>query len=797
MRLLLLLILWPSLAIGQVIKVVDNTSQTPIENVIIYNTSETILVNTNRLGEVSLADFGREELLIFQHPAYQQQFFKKSDLQELNYRVELNEKIIKIDEVIISANKWEQEKREVPTKIEVITPQQVSFGNPQTTADMLQQTGQIFMQKSQLGGGSPMIRGFAANSLLIVVDGVRMNNAIFRSGNLQNIIALDAQSLEGAEIIFGPGSVIYGSDALGGVMDFHTMQPDFKINNQVLSGNGMLRYSSANQERTAHFDFNIAGKKLASLTSITLSEFDDLRTGSRRNNEFPDFGKRMQYVRVTPNGDEVVNNPEPNLQIPTGYDQLNVLQKLRYRPKNGVELAYAFHLSTSSNIPRYDRLIENDANGLPVNAEWYYGPQNWMMQQLTTTLYQPTRLFDDARITLAYQNVEESRHDRRLFNDQLRHRTENLDVLNFNADFNKQINEKQQLFYGVEAFYNYVNSGAYREDIITGERTSADTRYPSGGSTYSSVAAYSAYKWNINKNWILNAGLRYSHVWLNARALEPLAINLPFNQIDNDNGAFNGNTGLVWLPTDDFKVDLLFSTGFRSPNVDDVGKVFEFAEDEIVIPNDNLSPEYIYNSELSMRKKFANWLQVDFTLFYAHLTDAIVRREVQFNGQDSLLIDGSWKNLQANVNAGAAFVTGISTFIKGKLTPQLSFDASLTYTDGKDLEENEPLRHVAPLFGQVSISYKIKKFETEAFMQYNGAISAANLPPSERAKTQLYTTDGALAWQTYNWRMAYHFSPSISLNASVENLLDLHYRPYSSGISAAGRNFVVSLSAHF
>ena len=797
MRLLLLLILWPSLAIGQVIKVVDNTSQTPIENVIIYNTSETILVNTNRLGEVSLADFGREELLIFQHPAYQQQFFKKSDLQELNYRVELNEKIIKIDEVIISANKWEQEKREVPTKIEVITPQQVSFGNPQTTADMLQQTGQIFMQKSQLGGGSPMIRGFAANSLLIVVDGVRMNNAIFRSGNLQNIIALDAQSLEGAEIIFGPGSVIYGSDALGGVMDFHTMQPDFKINNQVLSGNGMLRYSSANQERTAHFDFNIAGKKLASLTSITLSEFDDLRTGSRRNNEFPDFGKRMQYVRVTPNGDEVVNNPEPNLQIPTGYDQLNVLQKLRYRPKNGVELAYAFHLSTSSNIPRYDRLIENDANGLPVNAEWYYGPQNWMMQQLTTTLYQPTRLFDDARITLAYQNVEESRHDRRLFNDQLRHRTENLDVLNFNADFNKQINEKQQLFYGVEAFYNYVNSGAYREDIITGERTSADTRYPSGGSTYSSVAAYSAYKWNINKNWILNAGLRYSHVWLNARALEPLAINLPFNQIDNDNGAFNGNAGLVWLPTDDFKVDLLFSTGFRSPNVDDVGKVFEFAEDEIVIPNDNLSPEYIYNSELSMRKKFANWLQVDFTLFYAHLTDAIVRREVQFNGQDSLLIDGSWKNLQANVNAGAAFVTGISTFIKGKLTPQLSFDASLTYTDGKDLEENEPLRHVAPLFGQVSISYKIKKFETEAFMQYNGAISAANLPPSERAKTQLYTTDGALAWQTYNWRMAYHFSPSISLNASVENLLDLHYRPYSSGISAAGRNFVVSLSTHF
>lgn len=797
MRFLLLLILWPSLAIGQVIKVLDKTSQIPVENVAIYNTKESVLVNTNRLGEASLADFGLQELLIFRHPAYQQQILNKNDLQKLNYRIELSEKIIKIDEVIISANKWEQEEREVPTKIKVITPRQVSFGNPQTTADMLQQTGQIFMQKSQLGGGSPMIRGFAANSLLIVVDGVRMNNAIFRSGNLQNIIALDAQSMEGAEIIFGPGSVIYGSDALGGVMDFHTLQPNFKINNQVLSGNGMLRYSSANNERTAHVDFNLAGKNLASLTSLTFSNFDDLRTGSRRDAEFPDFGKRMQYVRVTPSGDEIVNNQEPNLQIPTGYDQFNLLQKIRYRPKNGVELAYAFHLSTSSNIPRYDRLIEKDAMGLPVNAEWYYGPQNWMMHQLTTTFYQPNRFFDDARVLLAYQSVEESRHDRKLYNDRLRHRTEKLDVFNFNMDFNKKLDEKQQLFYGVEAFYNYVNSSAYRENIVTGERTPTDTRYPSGGSTYSSMAAYSSYKWNINKKWIMNAGLRYSHVWLNAEALEPLDINLPFNELDSDNGSFNGNAGLVWLPTDDFKLDLLFSTGFRSPNVDDVGKVFEFTEDEIVIPNANLSPEYIYNSELSMRKKFAEWLQVDLTLFYAHLTDAIVRREVQFNGQDSLLIDGSWKNLQANLNAGAAFIRGISTFVKGKLTPHLVFGASLTYTDGKDLEKNEPLRHVAPMFGQVSLSYKIKKFETQAFMQYNGAITAANLPPSESVKTHLYTANGALAWQTYNWRMAYHFSPSISVNASVENLLDVHYRPYSSGISAAGRNFVVSISGHF
>ena len=94
---------------------------------------------------------------------------------------------------------------------------------------MLAQTGEVFVQKSQMGGGSPVIRGFEANKVLIVVDGVRLNNAIYRSGHLQNVITLEPSELESAEIVFGPGSVIYGSDALGGVMDFHTREPRFAI----------------------------------------------------------------------------------------------------------------------------------------------------------------------------------------------------------------------------------------------------------------------------------------------------------------------------------------------------------------------------------------------------------------------------------------------------------------------------------------------------------------------------------------------------------------------------------------
>ena len=167
--------------------------------------------------------------------------------------------VLDLDEVVISFNKWEQNRKEVPNMIEKVNLRDARLRNPQTTADLLGQIGSVFIQKSQLGGGSPMIRGFATNRVLMVVDGVRMNNAIYRSGNLQNIISIDPLTLEGAEVVFGPGSLIYGSDAIGGVMDFHTITPAFAESKKLqFKGSSTLRYATANKENTFHTDFNLS-----------------------------------------------------------------------------------------------------------------------------------------------------------------------------------------------------------------------------------------------------------------------------------------------------------------------------------------------------------------------------------------------------------------------------------------------------------------------------------------------------------------------------------------------------------
>ena len=200
---------------------------------------------------------------------------------------------------MLSASNFKQNLKDIPKKILAVSQDQITINNPQTSADLLESTGQVYVQKSQLGGGSPMIRGFSTNRLLITVDGVRMNNAIFRGGNLQNVISIDPLSIDKTEVLLGAGSTIYGSDAIGGVMSFYTKKPELSYSDSLqVTANTLVRYSTANQEKTGHFDLNFGLKKWAFLTNITYTDFEDLRMGSNGPNEYlrPEYIITMKII---------------------------------------------------------------------------------------------------------------------------------------------------------------------------------------------------------------------------------------------------------------------------------------------------------------------------------------------------------------------------------------------------------------------------------------------------------------------------------------------------------------------
>lgn len=779
--------------LSQSIRVLDNENFLPIKNAVVYSIDRTKSGTTDNNGYVNISNFNIHDTIIIQHVSFKEIILPYSSIVSLNYVVRLDKKLIDLSEVVIAANKWEQNKNEVPNKINSINYKQVEIYDPQTTADMLNYSNEVFVQKSQLGGGSPMIRGFSANSVLLVVDGMRMNNAIYRSGNLHNIITLDPNIIESAEIVFGPGSIIYGSDALGGVMDFHTKRVLLSaLGGKKYTANILNRFSTANNEKAFHTDINYHGEKWGWLSSVSLNDFGDLRQGSVGLPEFD----RLHYIQRIDGVDQELVNPNPNIQKQTAYQQLNFLQKIRYRPTDNYDLNYIFYVSTSSDIPRYDRLIQTKDGHLEY-SEWYYGPQYWLYHALNTRLNKSTIVYDDAKINFAYQNIKESRYSRKFGEDYLKSQIERIHIFSLNIDFNKTIFDRTTLFYGVETLYNNVNSHAFNENILNGVEQKIASRYPDGGSDYYTLAVYSSFKSNFSNKFTLTGGLRYSLIKLNSRFKDKSFFDFPYDEININNGDINASLGLVYRNSEFSQINLNFSSGFRAPNVDDVAKVFDSSPGNVVMPNENLKPEKAYNIDLGYVFKVRELFSVDVVVFYTYLHHAMVRRDFTFNGLSEIIYDGVLSKVQAVVNAGSANIYGGSFALNLNLKDDLKFHSNITYTRGQD-DDGFALRHVPPLFGNTGFIYQNGKFFIDFFANYNGKVSFANLSPTEKEKPHIYAKDTSgnpysPPWFILNLKTVFSASNKITLNVGIENIFDKRYRPYSSGISSPGRNLYVSL----
>ena len=322
---------------GQQVQVLSSSDRSPIESVAVFNISRENAAITDSLGMIDISIFQDSDTLIFQHPSYHSLEFCRSDLSG-QYEVFLKRKRILIDEYVISASKYRESSLIIPYMVDVLEDKVLMESTGLTAADILEETGNILVQRSQGGGGSPILRGFEANKILLVIDGVRLNNAIYRNGHLQNSITIDNSILERTEVIFGPTSIMYGSDALGGVVHYYTKDPQIGTDSTTLfDTHAYMQYASAMNGITGHLDFAVGGKRWASLTSITYKELGDIRMGGRRDPTLGNWGELMHYVDQIGGVDSTLINPDPLIQLNTGYSQMDILQKIRYTPSNFVE----------------------------------------------------------------------------------------------------------------------------------------------------------------------------------------------------------------------------------------------------------------------------------------------------------------------------------------------------------------------------------------------------------------------------------------------------------------------------
>lgn len=785
----------------QQIQILDQQNRQPVSGAVVFNLDKSKTGITDFDGVVDLKLFDANEAITIQHISYLSLETNKQAIIEAGNIALLELSPSTLDEIVLSVDKFGQQKRDIPQQIVTVTSNDIIFSNPQTAADLLEGSGQVYIQKSQLGGGSPMIRGFSTNRLLIAVDGIRFNTAIFRGGNVQNVISIDPFSIDRTEVILGPGSVIYGSDAVGGVMNFYTRRPRFSFQEGFdFSGSATARYATANNETTGHVDLNFGMKEWAFLTSMTYSNFDDLKMGSHG----PDDYLRPTYAQTINGVDTEVANDDPELQRFTGYEQFNFMQKIRYMPSERWDFELGLFYTTTGDYPRYDRLIREREGELRW-AEWYYGPQGWMSANLQAN-HKPanTKLFDYSKFTLSYQRFNESRHDRGFGETVLFETEEVVDAYTGAMDFTKKLG-KHSISYGLEYIINQVGSKGHQTDIGTGITLPDASRYPDG-STWQSMAAYASLQSKLTETVSFQGGLRYNHVLLYSDFTENNQFyDFPFTEADINTGALTGSAGLTWQPNKTLGWRLNFGTAFRAPNVDDVGKIFDSEPGSVVVPNPDLEAEYAYNNEIGLRLNFDDVLKLDISGYYTVLKDALVRRNFAIDGDTIIDYQGEPSRVQAIQNAGRSEVYGFESVLELNFSQNWQFTAAYNIADGFTREEDGskvPVRHVAPQFGNAHLIYDRKKWKIDAFFDFNGEFDFEDLAPSQQNNAFLYAKDEngnpySPFWYTLNLAGQYEIMDGLSMTAALENITDQRYRPYSSGIAAPGRNLILAATYHF
>ncbi|HNW70441.1 MAG TPA: TonB-dependent receptor [Bacteroidales bacterium] len=700
-------------------------------------------------------------------------------------------KTISLDEIIISANKFAETKKTVAQQIQVLDQKQIAASQSQTTADLIANTGSVTVQKSQLGGGSPVLRGFEASRIVLVVDGIRMNNILYRAGHLQNIVTLDNAILDRTEILFGPSSTMYGSDALGGVIHFYTKKPNFaegdkKINLKI---NAFSRYGSVNNEITGHVDFNIGGKKFASLTSVTYSKFGDLKGGKNQNPFYNGtYGERPYYVQRIDGKDSLVKNDNRYKQVQSAYSQYDILQKFAYKQNEHITHGLNFQFSNSTDVPRYDRLTDPSGSGLKY-AEFYYGPQKRLLGAYDMNYHNDDAVFQNIHAGISYQNIEESRHSRKFGKDNLSNQIEKVHVIGLDVDFQKII-KKNNIRFGIDGQFNTLKSTASYSNIVTGEVTPYNTRYPDGKNTMTNLGVYASHTWQISEKLALTDGLRVGYSMLHSTFVDTTFFKFPFDEVNQNNLVYSGSLGLIHTPSENLKFSFLLSSGFRTPNVDDLSKVFETAPGNIIVPNSSLKPEKTINTEIGITKIFEEKVLWENTVYYTEFFDAIVTDKFQYNNQDSILYDGTMSQVLANQNKKHAYLFGASSNVKAQVAENFLMTFGLNYTYGRIKTDSSdyPMDHIPPFMMHLQLAYKYKNFSTDFTVKFNGAKNLKDYNLEGEDNEQYATDKGMPAWVTANIHISYKVWKYITLQAGVDNIFDTQYRVFASGINAPGRN---------
>jgi hemoglobin/transferrin/lactoferrin receptor protein len=721
-----------------------------------------------------------------------QQKLKTSDTTDVLLLLQQNQES---NPLIFSAAKPTRKYNDVPNQVLKIQSAEISLNQPSNTADLLQKNGNVFVQKSQMGGGSPIIRGLEANRISLVVDGVRMNNLIYRGGHLQNLITVDVNALEDMEVLYGPSSNLYGSDALGGVISMRTHQPKFS-NEETIHVNSQTRVASAAQEFSQHFDVALQNKNWSTWTSFTFNQWGDLRSGKGKNWFYDQpVGVRNQYAIWTGSHDSLVNNSNTAIQKFSAYKQYDFIQKMSVRKglqRHTLNIQY----SNSTNVPRYDRLTDISGGQLKY-GDWYYGPQT---RGLVSYIFHHDNIGKniDLDAQFNYQTIEESRYTRKLNNVWLDGRIENVQVASTTIALHHQ-SEKNEWQIGLDGQWNDLKSTSNSINKITSQTREISTRYSNGINRMNQISLFAYNVYRLNANMQLHASARAGFSSLYSTILSGYAVDGIHNEITQQHPTYSAAIGWIYK-LDNYNLSSNINTGYRVPNIDDLSKIFETSVGNVVVPNSNLKSEQATTWDISIRHNNNNpTFQWSFNAYNTWLNNFITTAPTTINGQDSILYDGQISPVVSSQNQDKGYIRGAQLNMSNLINTHWRLDWSANVTKGRFIANGKetPMDHIPPVMAMGAVTYMREKWSMQLSSQFQSWKKLDQYRLGAEDNEDYATANGTPAWMIFNYRLQYQCSQHSQLIAGVDNILDVQYRTFASGINASGRNVYLSYRFNF
>ena len=684
--------------------------------------------------------------------------------------------------VIVAATGYGSTPFDLPFATSVLSADLLAARLPRTLPIALEELPGLMVQKTSSAQGAPSIRGFTGFRTLLLIDGIRLNHSAFREGPNQYWGTVDPLSLSRLELVKGPASVLYGSDAVGGTVNALSLTPAFSAPPSATSASApppsaatataqlTHRYASADDSHVTRL--TASGRlhdRLAAQLGLSLKNYHDLRAGRGTGS-----------------------------QPRTGYAESGLDASLAYRIGPHARLTALAQDFTQADAWRTHSTV--------FGSTWLgTRPGN----DLRRSLDQSRRLFavqlhadhlatpvDELHLSVSHQHHGEDqfrlRHDRRREDTGFTVATLGTFVqAQSPSPFGRWI-------YGGEFYRDRVDSTSvrFRAD---GSLNAIDIQGPvADDATYDLAGAYLENRLPRLGPVDLILGARYNYAAADARRVRDPRSGAVTRVSADWHSLLASLRGVVRLDrTGRHNLFAGLSESFRAPNLSDLTR-FDIAEGgQIETPAPGLEPERFVTAEAGWRTRHPRW-SATVAAFHTVIRNQIIRTPT------GATVDGLAEVTKRN--SGAGYVHGLELAASTRLDAAWTLSGALTWMRGEldyfpsahsALLLRAPLSRVMPLTGHLTLRWDAPTARTWVEFAASAAGRQDRLAPGDRVDTERIPTAGTPGYLVGKLRSGWRATPALTFTAALENLTDTDYRIHGSGLNEPGRNLLLSASYRF